>query len=86
MLASAALAGVDLEHDKSFSTKSDWKTSEFLAKHPLGSLPVLEDGDFNLSESGAIAEYGESHLVDYDAMRGNHFFRMRLLFSYPCLN
>jgi len=57
VLASAALAGVELDHDKSFSMKSDWKTSEFLAKHPLGSLPVLEDGDFNLSESGAIAEY-----------------------------
>ena len=73
MLASAALAGVELDHDKSFSMKSDWKTSEFLAKHPLGYLPALEDGDFNLSESGAIAEYGESHLADYNVTRGNHF-------------
>jgi len=57
VLAAAALAGVELDHDKSFSMKSDWKTPEFLAKHPLGYLPAFEDGDFNLSESGAIAEY-----------------------------
>jgi elongation factor 1-gamma len=60
VLAAAALAGVELDYDKTFSMKSQWKTEEFKAKHPLGSLPVLEDGDFNLSESGAIAEYGKS--------------------------
>jgi glutathione S-transferase len=60
VLAAAALADVQLDFDKSFSMKSDWKTEDFLAKHPLGSLPVLEDGDFYLSESGAIAEYGMS--------------------------
>ena len=40
--------------------KSDWKTAEYLQKHPMGYLPALEDGDFHLSESSAIAEYGES--------------------------
>jgi glutathione S-transferase len=38
--------------------KSDYKTDEFLAKNPVGYLPLLEDGDFVLSESAAIAEYG----------------------------
>jgi hypothetical protein len=39
--------------------KSDYKTPEFLAKNPVGYLPFLEDGDFALAESAAIAEYGE---------------------------
>lgn len=57
VLAAAALAGVELDYDKNFSMRSDWKNAEFLEKHPLGYLPALEDGDFNLSESAAIAEY-----------------------------
>lgn len=55
--AAAALAGVEVEYDSSFSMKSDWKTEEFLKKFPLGTLPTLEDGDLYLQESGAIAEY-----------------------------
>jgi glutathione S-transferase len=39
--------------------KSDYKTEEFLKKNPVGYLPFLEDGDFSLAESSAIAEYGE---------------------------
>lgn len=60
MLAAAALADVQLDYDSSFSMKSDYKTPEFLAKNPVGYLPLLEDGDFALAESSAIAEYGES--------------------------
>lgn len=60
MLAAAALAGVELDFDGSFSFKSDWKTPEFLEKFPLGYMPVLEDGDLYLQEAGAQAEYGES--------------------------
>jgi elongation factor 1-gamma len=60
ILAAAALAGVELEHDKSFTFKNDWKTPEFLAKFPMGYVPVLEDGDLYLQECGAIAEYGKS--------------------------
>jgi len=56
-LAAAALSGAQVDYDSSFSLKSNWKTPEFLEKHPLGLTPVLEDGDFNLSECGAIAEY-----------------------------
>ena len=59
VLAAAALAGVELDYDSSFSIKSDYKTEEFLKKNPVGYLPFLEDGDFSLAESSAIAEYGE---------------------------
>ena len=58
VLAAAALAGAELSHDASFTMSSDWKTPEFLAKHPFGYLPALEDGELNISEVGAISEYG----------------------------
>ena len=35
----------------------DLQKPEFLARHPLGKVPVLEDGDLRLWESGAIVEY-----------------------------
>ncbi|KAK8844694.1 hypothetical protein IAR55_006543 [Kwoniella newhampshirensis] len=56
--AVAALAGVELNYDDSFTFASDWKNEEFLKKNPFGFLPVLEleDGTV-LRESGAIAEY-----------------------------
>ncbi|MEP3245689.1 MAG: glutathione S-transferase family protein [Sneathiella sp.] len=33
------------------------KTDEHKERHPLGRVPVLDDGDIRLFESGAIAEY-----------------------------
>eukprot|EP00246_Nothoceros_aenigmaticus_P017862 TRINITY_DN901_c0_g3_i1.p1 TRINITY_DN901_c0_g3~~TRINITY_DN901_c0_g3_i1.p1 ORF type:complete len:252 (+),score=40.34 TRINITY_DN901_c0_g3_i1:64-756(+) len=33
------------------------KTPEYLAKHPFGQIPCLEDGDVTLFESRAIARY-----------------------------
>ena len=33
------------------------KSDEHRARHPLGRVPVLEDGDVTLYESGAIIEY-----------------------------
>lgn len=36
---------------------SDLKSDEHRARHPLGRVPVLEDGDVMLFESGAIVEY-----------------------------
>lgn len=33
------------------------KSSEHLARHPLGQLPVVFDGDVKLIESGAILQY-----------------------------
>ena len=39
-----------------FSPK-DLKSPEHRARHPLGRVPVLDDGDVRLWESGAIVEY-----------------------------
>lgn len=39
-----------------FSPK-DLKSDEHRARHPLGRVPVLEDGDITLWESGAITDY-----------------------------
>ncbi len=39
-----------------FSPK-DLKSDEHRARHPLGRVPVLEEGDMTLWESGAITEY-----------------------------
>ena len=33
------------------------KSAEHRARHPLGRIPVLEDGDVKIFESGAIVEY-----------------------------
>jgi glutathione S-transferase len=35
----------------------DLKSDEHRARHPLGRVPVLEDGDVRIYESGAIVEY-----------------------------
>ena len=35
----------------------DLKSDEHRARHPLGRVPVLDDGDISIYESGAIVEY-----------------------------
>ena len=35
----------------------DLKSDQHRARHPLGRVPVLDDGDVSLYESGAIVEY-----------------------------
>ncbi|MBD3667691.1 MAG: glutathione S-transferase family protein, partial [Kangiella sp.] len=35
----------------------DLKSEDHRARHPLGRVPVLEDGEISIFESGAIAEY-----------------------------
>jgi len=35
----------------------DLKSDEHRSRHPLGRIPVLEDGDVSIYESGAIVEY-----------------------------
>lgn len=35
----------------------DLKSDEHRARHPLGRVPVLEDGEVSIYESGAIVEY-----------------------------
>ena len=36
---------------------SDLKSDEHRARHPLGRVPVLDDGDVRIFESGAIVDY-----------------------------
>jgi len=48
---------LDVEiHQVNFRVKEN-KTEEFLAMNPMGKVPVLVDGDFNLWESNAILTY-----------------------------
>ena len=35
----------------------DLKSDEHRKRHPLGRIPVLDDGDIRIYESGAIVEY-----------------------------
>ena len=35
----------------------DLKSDTHRARHPLGRVPVLDDGDISIFESGAIVEY-----------------------------
>ncbi len=35
----------------------DLKSDDHRARHPLGRIPVLQDGDVSIYESGAIADY-----------------------------
>lgn len=50
-------AGVDYTLQWVDLLAGDQKTPEFLAKNPMGKLPVLEDGDTLVTESAAIALY-----------------------------
>jgi len=49
--------GLPYELNKMEFNPKDLKSDEHRARHPLGRVPVLEDGDITLWESGAITEY-----------------------------
>ena len=49
--------GLDYEINKMAFHPKDLKSDEHRARHPLGRVPVLEDGDVRIWESGAIVEY-----------------------------
>lgn len=49
--------GVPYELNRMDFSPADLKSDEHRARHPLGRVPVLEDGDIMIWESGAIAEY-----------------------------
>ena len=49
--------GLDYEINKMAFHPKDLKSDEHRERHPLGRVPVLEDGDLTLWESGAIVEY-----------------------------
>jgi len=49
--------GLDYQLNRMDFHPKDLKSDEHRARHPLGRVPVLEDGDVMLYESGAIVEY-----------------------------
>ena len=49
--------GLEYELNRMDFHPKDLKSDEHRARHPLGRIPVLEDGDITIWESGAIAEY-----------------------------
>ncbi len=49
--------GLDFELNSMAFHPKDLKTDEHKTRHPLGRVPVLDDGETRLFESGAIAEY-----------------------------
>ncbi len=49
--------GLEYEMNKMAFHPKDLKSDEHRRRHPLGRVPVLEDGDVSIYESGAIIEY-----------------------------
>tara|TARA_A100001037_G_scaffold298768_1_gene323116 strand:+ start:2627 stop:3235 length:609 start_codon:yes stop_codon:yes gene_type:complete len=49
--------GVPYEVNYLSFSPADLKSEEHRARHPLGRVPVLEDGQITIFESGAITEY-----------------------------
>jgi len=56
-LIAAKYAGVEVETTPDFKMGVDNKTPEFLAKNPLGKVPVLETDEGHIYESNAIARH-----------------------------
>jgi len=49
--------GLEYELNKMAFHPKDLKSEEHRKRHPLGRVPVLDDGDVSIYESGAIVEY-----------------------------
>jgi len=49
--------GLPYDINKMSFHPKDLKSDEHRSRHPLGRVPVLEDGDVTIYESGAIVEY-----------------------------
>ncbi len=49
--------GLEYELNKMAFHPKDLKSDAHRARHPLGRVPVLDDGDVTIYESGAIVEY-----------------------------
>ncbi len=49
--------GIEYEMNKMAFHPKDLKSDEHRKRHPLGRIPVLDDGDVAIWESGAIVEY-----------------------------
>ena len=60
--------GIDYKVEKFKLGDPTMREPDYLAKHPMGRVPTLEDGDIRLFESGAIiqyilAKYGQGRFV-----------------------
>ena len=49
--------GLEYELNRTDFHPKDLKSDEHRARHPLGRVPVLDDGDVRMWESGAIVQY-----------------------------
>ena len=49
--------GLEYELNRMDFHPKDLKSDEYRARHPLGRVPVLDDGDIQIWESGAIIDY-----------------------------
>ena len=49
--------GLDYELERYKLGQPEMRAPEYLKVHPMGRVPVLEDGDTRLFESGAIVQY-----------------------------
>ena len=49
--------GLSYDINKMAFHPQDLKSDEHRSRHPLGRVPVLEDGEISIYESGAIVEY-----------------------------
>ena len=49
--------GLEYELNRTDFRPKDLKSDEHRARHPLGRVPVLDDGDVRMWESGAIVQY-----------------------------
>ena len=49
--------GLEYNVNKMSFSPQDLKSEEHRARHPLGRVPVLEDDEITIYESGAIIEY-----------------------------
>ena len=69
--------GVDIELPP-FEMGKDNKTKAFLAKSPMGKVPVLETAEGCICEAGAIARYVARIRADTN-MYGSSFFEAGLV-------
>jgi glutathione S-transferase len=49
--------GIGYEHERIDLFGGQGRSPEHLARHPLGKVPVLEDGEVTMWESGAVVTY-----------------------------
>jgi len=56
-IVASKFGGVEIDYPADFKMGVDNKTPEFLKKHPLGQVPVLDTPEGAIFESNAIAKY-----------------------------